>query len=325
MNEVGDDADAATRDVLDQVALVEAGLRELGLAGARLAVPPGGPWRREWLAGAGVVVNLVESPPGDPWVQVRFARLLEEAGVPFSGSSAHAIALTTDKAATRERLVEAGIPVADGGVIAPHDDSVLVRVPPPWVLKPACEDASVGLEDAPVCTTPEAARARAAALAVRFGGQPILVEQYLPGREFNVSLLEDAQGPEALPVAEIEFRDFPPDQPRLLDWASKWEPDSPGYRRTVRVYPEDVADRPLVAELAALALRSWAVCGCRGYARVDIRLDHLGQPRVLEVNANPCLSADAGFMVAASRAGLTPGSVVERLLTAAGRRVEVHP
>jgi len=91
------------------------------------------------------------------------------------------------------------------------------------------------------------------------------------------------------------------------------------------VYPEDVGDQPLVEELAALALRSWKACGCRGYARVDVRLDSLGRPRILEVNTNPCLSADAGFMAAAARAGLTPGTVVERLLAAAGRKVEVYP
>lgn len=319
-NRVGDDADAASRDVLDQVALVEEGLADLGWRWRRLAVMSSGPWRRRLLHGAGLVVNLVESPPGNPGAQVRFAEFLERTGLPFTGSGSAAIALTTDKVAARSRLGGAGVPVAPGGVVRAGDTAVLATIPPPWLVKPSCEDASVGLEGNPVCASPAEVAARAAALSCRFPGQEVLVEQFLPGREFNVSLLQVGSQVRVLPVAEIEYREFPAGEPQVLGWAAKWEPHSFAYGHTVRVFPSPVEEGELLDELAGLACASWRACGCRGYARVDLRLGPDGRPRVLEVNTNPCLSADAGFMAAVLRAGLSPGEVVSQL--AAGARWE---
>ena len=74
------------------------------------------------------------------------------------------------------------------------------------------------------------------------------------------------------------------------------------------------------ARASSLAVAAWEACGLEGYGRVDMRLDETGSPFILEVNANPCLSADAGFMAAAGRAGLTAGDVVARILEAALRR-----
>jgi D-alanine-D-alanine ligase len=74
------------------------------------------------------------------------------------------------------------------------------------------------------------------------------------------------------------------------------------------------ADCKLLAELIRTAQRCWQVLGLRGYARVDFRVDEHNRPWVLEVNANPCLSPDAGFVAAANRAGLSFVQIIERLL-----------
>jgi D-alanine-D-alanine ligase len=331
-----------------------------------------------------VVFNLVEAPAGLPAVHPATAAALELLDLPFTGSSAACLWLTTDKLATRAVLAAHGLPVAPGGRLdpgSPCDAEVLERVPPPWILKPACEDASLGLDgDAAVCTTREAALARAGELARRFPGQPVLVERYLPGRELNVSLLatpeadrlsgrrrsglrpappcgsrsgrpaggdgdpgragsrrllrESAAGaggstslgePVTLPVAEIEFVDFPPDMPRIVGYEAKWQPESFAYVHTVRSFPRDAASAPLLAEARRLALAAWRACGLAGYGRVDLRLDEAGAPHVLEVNANPCLAPDAGFLCAAEQAGLTPAEVIARIVTAAVARHQSLP
>jgi D-alanine-D-alanine ligase len=324
--------DPSTSDVLEQVELVEAALAELGIPAARLAVADWRVW--EDLAPLAiepgtVVFNLVEAPPGLPAVHPATAGVLELLGLPFSGSSASSLWLTTDKLMTRAVLAAAGLPVAAGGRLDRDDVDVLGRVAPPWILKPACEDASLGLEGEAVCRTREEALARAADLLRRFPGQPLVVERYLSGRELNVSLLADPEagagglaGVTALPVAEIEFVDFPPGMPRIVGYEAKWQPDSFAYTHTVRRFPCDRASARLLARVQRLALAAWRACGLTGYGRVDFRLDESGAPHVLEVNANPCLSADAGFMAAAERAGLTPAAVIARIVTAALERHE---
>lgn len=312
-NTVGPGDDPSTRDVLAQVAWVASGLAALGLEHEVVAVTHDGP---ALAAGAGeVVFNLVESPPGMPRFQVDATRSLERRGVPFTGSRADAIELTTDKLATRAALAAAGLAVAPGGQLDPDAPELLERVPPPWILKPAQEDASVGLDDGAVTSDPGAAVARARALAALFA-QPVLAEHLLPGREFNLSMIEGAGGVEVLPPAEMLYLDFPPHLPRVLGFAAKWDEGSFVSRHTVRRFLPPGEEDGLADELERLARAAWDACGVRGYARVDLRLDEHGTPCVLEVNANPCIAADSGFVAAAAEAGLDAAAVVARVLAA---------
>jgi D-alanine-D-alanine ligase len=312
-------ADPSTADVLEQARLFEEGLSALGVPHTTVAVKDGRVWEHFAEISGAVVCNLLEAPPGRPQLNAAATAALELLGVRFTGSSAAALWLTTDKLATRALLGACGLPVAAGGRLDLRDPSVLERVPPPWILKPAWEDASVGLDRGAVAATPEEALARAAALARRFPGQPTLVEHFLPGREFNVSLLEGGQGVEALPVAEIVFLDFPAGAPALVGYEAKWATGSFEETHTVRRFPGE-QDAALVARVGALATAAWTVSGLSGYGRVDLRLDEDGDPVILEVNSNPCLSADAGFMAAARNAGLSIADVVGRILEAAVRR-----
>jgi D-alanine-D-alanine ligase len=318
-NPVGEEDDPSTSDVLAQVAMVEGALAALGLPSRRVAVEPGEALAvfLEMAQDGDTVFNLIESPPGRPYLHTDCAAVLELAGLRFTGSSPAALSLTTDKLATRALLASEGVAVAPGGRLDLDRPSVLDRTAPPWILKPAFEDASIGLEGDPVCHTREAALERGAALVRRFPRQPVLVEQYLPGRELNVSLLANGTGVQVLPVAEILFEGFPDGMSRVIGYEAKWIEDSFACIHTVRHFPEGAEDADLLRQVREIALASWRLCGLSGYARIDFRLDAEGRPNVLEINANPCLSADAGFMAASARAGLSPEDVVSRILTAA--------
>ncbi len=309
-NPVGEGDDPSTSDVLAQVELVAAGLEALGIPHRVLPVPDWKPWRHLVPNPGLVVFNLMEAPPGMPHVQPDAAAALEVMGIPFTGSPPGVLWTTTDKLGTRALLASEGLPVAPGGRLDPDRPDLLDRVPGPWLLKPACEDASVGLEGDPVCATRQAALARARDLAERFPGQAVVAETYLPGRELNVSILAG----EVLPVAEIVFEDFPEGMSRVVGYEAKWLEDSFACIHTVRHFPEDPADAVLLGRVREIARAAWRICGLRGYARVDVRLDADGNPCVLEVNANPCLAAGAGFMAAAAKAGLEPSDVISRIL-----------
>jgi len=175
--------------------------------------------------------------------------------------------------------------------------------------------ASLGLDAASVVPAAKAAQ-EIVARQQRFGGK-FFAEAYVEGREFNLSLLETAEGPRVLPAAEILFVDFPADRPRIVDYEAKWATDSLAYVNTPRCFDLAASDAPMIAELHDLALAAWRLFGLGGYARVDFRIDGAGRPTILEINVNPCLAPDAGFVAAAERAGLGYDAVVGSIVAAA--------
>jgi len=238
-----------------------------------------------------VVVNLVESLEGRGRLVHFVPALLESLGLPFTGCSASALALSSDKPLAKRLLAAAG--VRTPAAFAPGTRSGR------WIVKSVWEHASLGLDDGAIVAAASAAQTverRRADL-----GGDWFAEEFVPGRELNVALLAERSGPRALPVAEIRFDAFPADKPRILGYAAKWDTESFEYRNTPRTFAVEPA---LAASLARLALDCWALFRLDGYARVDFRLDEHGAPWVLEVNANPCLSPDAGFAAALAEAGI---------------------
>jgi len=251
-NPVVEGDDPSTSDVLAQVALVSSGLEALGIPFRALAVPDWKPWLHLTAEPGIAVFNLMEAPPGLPHVHPDAAAALELMDLPFTGSPSGVLWTTTDKLATRALLAAEGLPVAPGGRLDPDRPGLLDRVPGPWILKPACEDASLGLEGDPVCATREAAVARARDLVERFPGQAVVAETYLPGRELNVSILAG----DVLPVAEIVFEGFPEGMPRVVGYEAKWQEDSFAYVHTVRRFPEDPVDAALLVDQGQGLLRA---------------------------------------------------------------------
>jgi D-alanine-D-alanine ligase len=149
-------------------------------------------------------------------------------------------------------------------------------------------------------------------------GGDCFAEQFIDGREFNLSVLACQGGAEVLPPAEMRFIDYPAGKWKVVGYRAKWDEASFESLHTQRSFEFAKSERPLLQNLIDMAKRCWHLFGLRGYARVDFRVDERNQPWVLEINANPCLSPDAGFVAAASQAGLSYRQVVERILQDAG-------
>jgi D-alanine-D-alanine ligase len=193
-----------------------------------------------------------------------------------------------------------------------------------WILKSLWEHASVGLDATSVIATSDSAvilRELESRLD-RLGGDGF-AEQYIDGREFNISLLDGGQevapgasAPQVLPPAEIVFHNTDKwrDRPRIVNYDCKWNEESFEYQNTERVLDFGKDDVPLLERLADIARQCWMTFELRGYARVDFRVDAEGRPWVLEVNTNPCLSPDAGFAAAIDRAGISYPTAINRIV-----------
>ena len=283
-------ADAS--DVLREAREVAAGLAALGYETATVPVGLDLAGLESALADLTprVVFNLVESLAGRGSLIHVVPALLESLDIPYTGCSACAQWTTSNKIAAKRGLAAAGLAVPEPFPAGPA----------PWIVKSVWEHASLGLDDASVVAASARVPAEIARRARCFGGE-WFAERYIAGRELNVAVIAAREGPRVLPVAEIRFDAYPPGKPRIVGYAAKWEPSTFEYMQTRRTFDVEPA---LAAAAAGVALECWRAFDLGGYARVDLRVDERGRLRVLEVNANPCLSADAGFAAALDAAGI---------------------
>ena len=261
--------------------------------------------------GEWVVFNLLEGLGNRAELEPEAVAILERLGYRYTGSSAESIALCLDKARTKETLVSHGIPTPAYQVCA--NAEIEVCVPLPAIVKPVAEDASLGIDDRAVVTTPEQLRKRVRYVVETYQ-QPALVEEFINGREFNIAVWGNGS-PECLPLAEIDYSAFEDPLRRICSYAAKWEPERAEYHLTPVTCPAKVPRR-LANRIRRVAVSAYEAVACQGYGRVDMRVrDEL--PYVLEVNPNPDISPDAGFARAAEAAGYPYPEMSERILTLA--------
>lgn len=318
---------AGDLDVLRQCVAVEQALLSLGHVTSRVACTMDLTVVREALrvAKPDMVFNLVESLGGTDRLMPAAALLLESMQLPFTGASSLAMISTSGKLVAKRRMLDHELSTPAWLTESDQRWQGMEAVgwsPDQAIIKAISEHASLGLNDESVLAVSTLSLTE---LTKRIStrsqqlGTPHFAEQYIDGREFNLSLLADSGDAFVLPPAEIEFMDFPGGKPRIVGHNAKWNEQTSEYINTPRRFDFPHADVALLDELQALARRCWTAFELRGYARVDFRVDADGQPWILEINANPCLSPDAGFAAAVEQAGLTFRDVVARILQDAGK------
>jgi D-alanine-D-alanine ligase len=324
-NAVADSDSAADRDVLVQVSAVDQALRGLGHATRSIPCTLNLELVEESLTmdKPEVVFNLVESLGGSDRLAHLAAVLLEDLELPFTGAPAATWHLTNNKPAAKAKLRANGLPTPDWMPMCDHADGALA---PPYIIKAVWEHASLGLDDHALITGGDGSTVcEQIASRARQLGQACFAEQFVDGREFNLSLIAEGDSARVLPPAEIDFSGFPPGKPRIVGYAAKWEEQTFEFANTPRKFDFPEADHPLLDWLRTLALECWRLFSLAGYARVDFRVDRQGQPWILEINANPCLSPDAGFAAALARSNLPLERAIEWILEDAVRRKKKEP
>jgi len=307
-----------SEDVLDEVQLVTESLGKLGWEYNAFPVHSEPGFITDILSrlaeySPDVVFNLVEAIGDNQRFHPAMAGLFEMAGYPYTGAPYDALVATTDKALAKSVMRSLGIPTPDWQVY--KGTPIKMNVPPPWFVKPAWEDASIGIDDGCILRDEALLREKLALMAEKHRGQPILVEKYIDGRELNIALLGRPEGgAETFQVAELLFEDWPEGKPRIINYAAKWFEESLEYENTPRIF--DPLDAPL-EEIKKTVLRAWDVFNLRGYARADIRMDKEGRVYILELNANPCIGPWSGYISAAKEAGYSPAQVIKRIIDSA--------
>lgn len=269
-----------------------------------------------------VVFNLGEGLKGRLFEEARIVWVLEAMGYCYTGSGGDALVHTTHKGLTKQRLEAAGVATPPGWIFRSASEACTVQENTafhfPLIVKPVAEDASLGIGCKAVVHDLASLQERVDYITQAYH-QAALVEQFIAGREFTISMWGDP--PQVLPFNEIQFGGFPSQSDHIVSFSAKWEPESNDYRNTPVICPAQVPDE-LAQRLRETALKAWEVLGCKGYARMDLRVDETGQPFVLEVNCNPDLSPEAGFSLSAHAAGYSYEEMVLKILHLALERFD---
>ncbi len=263
-----------------------------------------------------VVFQLAEGFGGSSGGEAHLSSVLELLGLPYTGCPPEAQGLARVKSRTKWLLKGAGLPTAPFRVMAAGEHPSFEGLAWPAVVKLDDEDASLGIDQSSVVRKETEARARIEALRSRYRSA-VLIETYLPGREFNVGVLALPE-PEALPVAEVVYQVDKGVWP-ILTYDAKWAAGSREDLSSPVQCPAEI-ETNLRERLTSLALASFRVSGCRDYARVDFRLDDQGQPMILEINPNPDLDSSAGLARAIRASGRSYEEVIVGLTRQALRR-----
>lgn len=307
----------AETEILDQVNAVQDALIELGFQYEMLPIRDD---LEEFvrvlkLCKPDVVVNLCEGFMGESGLEMHVPAILEILRIPYTGSNSLSLGLCQDKGLAKDVLRAHDVATPNYQIME-KPKALKWGLKFPLMVKPLREDASIGISRHSFVRDHVELK-RQVNYVNRVYKQPALVEEYICGREFNVSILGNEE-PIVLPISEIVFG-FE-DEPKIVDYAAKWLKESDEYAKTKPVCPAEL-DAELKSLIEEVALKAYRALKCRDYARVDIRLKNETKiPYVLEVNPNPDISPEAGFTRSLRAAGITFSEFVRRIIDFALKR-----
>ncbi|MBU2492039.1 MAG: ATP-grasp domain-containing protein [Bacteroidetes bacterium] len=264
-----------------------------------------------------VIFNLVEIYKDIPKLEMSFAGLLDLLNIPYTGAPPLALGTCQNKTLTKRILSSLGISTPHFKYIKKHRKSYRLGLNYPLIVKPALEDASVGIENDSIVFNSKALKKRVELVLDEYH-QPALVEEFIDGRELNVAVLGD-KNPVVLPISEIDFTKMPDHLHNIVSYQAKWDPLHEAYHKTIPKCPAPLPKK-ITKEAEETALRAFKAVGCRDYCRVDMRLSKDKKLYVLEVNPNPDLTEDAGFMRSARYAGYTYRKTLKTIVELAVKR-----
>jgi D-alanine-D-alanine ligase len=263
-----------------------------------------------------IIFNFVESIEGDTKYEICVTGMFDILGYSYTGNSSLCLGNCLIKNRTKQLLQFNGINTP-GYYVQKYGRKIMEKDLPfryPVLLKLINEDASIGISENSVANNFSELTQQIEFLFDNYK-QDILIEKYIKGRELNVSIL----GGELLPISEINFTGLPDSLPKIVTYEAKWSPNSVYYKNSNPVVPAELNEVQL-KRIENVALKSYEILGCRDYARVDIRLNARNIPYVIEVNPNPDISPDSGFIRSAEAGGIMYEDILMKLADYALRR-----
>lgn len=264
-----------------------------------------------------VIFNFVELYKDNARLEMNVVGLFELMGIAYTGSPPLALANCQNKVMAKKLLNINGIKTPPYFLAVDLPEKLKHDLKYPLMVKPAYEDASVGIENESIVKNKTELLSRMEHVIQNFT-QPVLIEEFIEGRELNIAVFQD-EGTRVLPISEIDFTEMPDRLHNIVSYQAKWDPQHESYHKTIPICPTNLPKK-IEARAKEIAINAFNVMGCRDYARVDVRLSADEEIFVLEVNPNPDLTEGAGFMRSAESAGMTYSQVLKKIVDMAYAR-----
>ena len=323
---LGADDPASTTDAYvewDEPSTIDAVEQALSLFGSVIRLEADATFPQKLaLARPQIVFNMAEGLSG-PNREAHVPAICEYFGVPYTASDPLTLSLTLHKARTKEILAFRGIPTAPFALISAPEDLDRVTLPFPLFVKPVAEGSGKGIFANNLCESESRLRERTLFLLDEYR-QPVLVETYLPGREFTVAILGNGTDARCLPIVGFDFTTLPEGATPVYGYEAKWIWDDAEHQLEIYECPARVpAD--LRAAIEQVSLDAYHALGCRDWCRIDVRLDAEGVPNVVELNPLPGIIPDPKMnscMPKAARvSGMTYDQLIQEVLRMAWKRI----
>jgi D-alanine-D-alanine ligase len=260
-----------------------------------------------------VIFNLAETLDNKGEFAYIPAAILTHLNIPFSGNPLIPLFFAANKVLAKEQLTKIGIRTPDWATL---DQLKKLKKDRKYILKPTWEEGSLGLDEDSVF---DGSDKKFIAKIIKKNKHYFFVEEYIEGREFNVSILGTKEGPVVLPIAEMTFLKYPEGKPRIMGYTAKWKEDSFEYSHTRRTFKLPAGDKDVKAEIEKICKKCWNSFGFKGYVRIDFRMGADRIPLVIDLNLNPCISESGGFIAATRQAGYKFKEVIRQIVDEAAK------
>jgi len=297
-------------DVIEQVNLVTAALKKLNYTVTTYQIDLNLKKAIQELQkiNPDIVFNLAETIGNKGEFTFLATSVLNFLRVPYTGSPLIPMFHCSNKLLSKKELLRIGVKTPLGFSLDQLDQ---LKPTHKYILKPIWEEGSLELDED--CVFHGSDREVIERIKQK-SRHHYFVEEFIEGREFNISILYSKNGPEVLPLAEMTFIDFPEGKPKMMGYTAKWDEKSFEYTHTRRTFQLSKSDGPLKNKLVGICKKCWNELGLKGYVRIDFRVTKKLEPLVIDINLNPCLSTSGGFMAASRKKRLTMEEVMVRIL-----------
>lgn len=263
-----------------------------------------------------------------PKTESQIPEILDKNNRLYTGGNGQNILLTTNKMKTKELLFAKNLPTAKGKIFE-NPKQVLPRfLKFPLIVKPSEQDASLGICNDAVVENRKQLEKRIAHIN-KWYREPALAEEFIDGREFNVSVLGNDNNLTVLPISEIIFGNIfslkgAKKRWRIVSFAAKWLKYTKAYKETVGTCPAPLS-KDKEKEIRELAKQVFRLTNCRDYARIDLRMKEDGSLYILEINTNPSLDNEAGvgFVHSAASYGMDYPQLLNNIVQCALTRYQI--
>jgi len=234
--------------------------------------------------------------------------ILSYLDIPFTGNPLIPMFFSSNKVLAKKEMKQIRIPTPSWVTL---DELGKIHPEKRYILKPTWEEGSFGLDEDSIF---DGSDKKYITSVKEKNKNYFFIEEFIEGREFNVSIIGTKKGPRVLPIAEMKFMKYPEGKPKIMGYTAKWKEESFEYTHTRRTFTIPACDKDLEKKIVDICRKCWIKFGFKGYVRIDFRLGADRVPYVIDLNLNPCISKSGGFVAASEKAGYKFTEVIEHIL-----------